>query len=253
MSTVRMSADLQYKIANNARDTYNVANPEREIPSDVGNKIYDKYLKEKFETIQMFLLSEENISVLDKKCTKIKPISKLRLKLKYCHTQEQVDHNGVAEMVEVNDNFNFDLSLTNREITALLSTDPANDYHDHVAVQLQIDITGYDNDSVPSKDFIDLSCPLFSELISIRQHNDKVYNGGRDYKQKVQETIASFTTLNQALKAWPALKDFVPQDKIDKVYEKVERKAKQQQQREAIEVQEQELNSVILTASLLGD
>ena len=49
------------------------------------------------------------------------------------------------------------------------------------------------------------------------------------------------------------LKDFVSQSKIDKVYEKVERKAKQQQQREAIEVQEQELNSVILTASLLGD
>ena len=48
-------------------------------------------------------------------------------------------------------------------------------------------------------------------------------------------------------------KDLVSQDKIDKVYEKVERKAKQQQQREAIEVQEQELNSVILTASLLGD
>ena len=54
-------------------------------------------------------------------------------------------------------------------------------------------------------------------------------------------------------RAWPALKDLVSQDKIDKVYEKVERKAKQQQQREAIEIQEQELNSVILTASLLGD
>ena len=50
-----------------------------------------------------------------------------------------------------------------------------------------------------------------------------------------------------------SFKDFVSQSKLDKVYEKVERKAKQQQQREAIEVQEQELNSVILTASLLGD
>lgn len=253
MSTVRMSADLQYRIANNAKNTYNVANPEREFPSDMGNKIYDKYLKEKYEAIQTFLLSEENISVLDNKCAKVKPIAKLRLELKYSYTQEQVDYNGVAEMVETDDTFKFDLPLSNREITALLSTDPANNYHDYISVQLQVDITGYDNDSVPSEDFIDLSCPLFAQLISIRQHNDKVYEGGRDYKQKVQETIASFTTLNQALKAWPALKDFVPQDKINKVYEKVERKAKQQQQREAIEIQEQELNSVILTASLLGD
>ena len=253
MSTVRMSANLQYDIAKNARDTYNVANPEREYPSDMGNKVYDKYLKERFETIQTFLLSKENKAVLDKKCTKIKPIKTLRLELKYRDTEEQTDYNGVAEMVEVDRKINFDLPITNREITALLSTDPANDYHDHAAVLLQVDITGCDNDSVPSKDFIDLSCPLLSELVSIREHNDKVYNGGREYKQKVQETIASFTTLNQALKAWPALKDFVPQSKIDKVYEKVERKAKQQQQREAIEVQEQELNSVILTASLLGD
>jgi hypothetical protein len=38
---------------------------------------------------------------------------------------------------------------------------------------------------------------------------------------------------------------------VQKVYEKVERKAKQQQQREAIAVQEQELNEVLLTANLL--
>ncbi len=253
MSTVRMSANLQYDIAREARNTYDKANPEREIPSDIGNKIYDKYLKERFETIQTFLLSEENKVVLHKKCTKIKPIRQLRLQIKYCDTEEQTDYNGVAEMVEVDRKMDFDLPLTNREITALLSTDPANDYNDYIAVMLQVDVTGYDNDSVPSKDFIDISCPLFSELVSIRQHNDKVYSGGIDYKHKVQETIASFTTLNQALKAWPALKDFVSQSKLDKVYEKVERKAKQQQQREAIEVQEQELNSVILTASLLGD
>ena len=40
---------------------------------------------------------------------------------------------------------------------------------------------------------------------------------------------------------------------MQKVYEKVERKAKQQQQREHIEVQEQELNEVLLTANLLED
>ena len=44
MSTVRMSANLQYDIARKAKDTYDKANPEREISSGIGNKIYDKYL-----------------------------------------------------------------------------------------------------------------------------------------------------------------------------------------------------------------
>jgi hypothetical protein len=98
-----------------------------------------------------------------------------------------------------------------------------------------------------------LDCPLVEEAFNTRMYNDNQDRGARQYKDKVRETISSFTTLNQALRAWPALKDLVDQDKIDKVYEKVERKAKQQQERESIEIHEQELNSVLLTASLLGN
>ena len=252
MSTVRMSDQLQRDIAREAINTYDKANPEREIPSDMGNKMYDKYLKQKHENMQTFLLSEENVSVIDPIYAKIKPITKLRLLLTYSDIQEQTDYEGNATMELVNEHMDFDLDVSNREVMALLSKDPEG-YNEYVTVRLHIDITGNDKDDNPCREYVDLSCPLLSELVSTREYNDKLYTGGREYKQKVQETIASFTTLNQALKAWPALKDLVSQTKLDKVYEKVERKAKQQQQREAIEVQEQELNSVILTASLLGD
>jgi len=254
MSTVRMSANLQYDIAREAKNTYDKANPEREFSSDIGNKLYDKYLKEKFEIIQTFLLSKENVSVLQRRCVQPKPIKHLNIELKYSDIEEQTDYDGNATMEIVEKKMHFQFDVSNREIIGLLSRDPGNDYNDYVNVEFTLDITGVStNDEDPSRDNIDLSCPLIAELVSTREYNDKIYDGGREYKQKVQETIASFTTLNQALKAWPALKDFVSQSKIDKVYEKVERKAKQQQQREAIEVQEQELNSVILTASLLGD
>lgn len=253
MSTVRMSANLQYDIARKAKDTYDKANPEREISSGIGNKIYDKYLKEKFETIQTFLLSEENVSVLHPKGIKIKDISQLYVEIKYDDIEEKTDYDGNDVPEIVSKNMSFSLPITNREIMTLLSKVPDEDYNDTITVLFNINITGQDEEGNPCEENVDLNCPLIAELFTTREYNDKLYIGGRDYKQKVQETIASFTTLNQALKAWPALKDLVPQSKIDKVYEKVERKAKQQQQRETIEVQEQELNSVILTASLLGD
>ena len=253
MSTVRMSANLQYDIAREAKNTYDKANPEREFPSDIGNKVYDKYLKEKFETIQTFLLSEENVSVLQRKYIKQKPIKFLYIEFKYSDIEEKTDYDGNDVMEIVDKKMSFQLDVSNRETIGLLSRDPGNDYNDHIDVEFTIDISGEDEEGNPCKENVDLNCPLISELFTTREYSDKLYIGGRDYKQKVQETIASFTTLNQALKAWPALKDLVPQSKIDKVYEKVERKAKQQQQRETIEVQEQELNSVILTASLLGD
>lgn len=252
MSTVRMSDQLQRDIAKEAINTYDKANPEREIPSDMGNKMYDKYLKQKHENMQTFLLSTENVSVIEPVYAKIKPISSLRLRISYSDIEEQTDYDGNATMEIVDRHMDFNLDVSNREVMTLLSKNP-DGYNDHATVALKIDITGNNQDENPCREHVDLSCPLLSELVSIQEYNDKVYTGGRQYKEKVRETIAAFTTLNQALKAWPALKDLVPQDKIDKVYEKVERKAKQQQQREAIEVQEQELNSVILTASLLGD
>ena len=58
MSTVRMSDQLQRDIAREAINTYDKANPERDIASDMGNKMYDKYLKQKHENMQTFLLSE---------------------------------------------------------------------------------------------------------------------------------------------------------------------------------------------------
>ena len=59
MSTVRMSANLQYDIAREAKNTYDKANPERKFSSDIGNKMYDKYLKQKHENMQTFLLSKK--------------------------------------------------------------------------------------------------------------------------------------------------------------------------------------------------
>ena len=250
MSTVRMSSSLQYEIADKAKRMFEKANPEKEFDSMLGNKLYDKYLKEKLETMQGFLLMKENQSVLLRNTISIREIYQLNLKLVYSELRETTDYNGNDVPEIVTQDMRFSLPVTNRQIMALLSSEP-DSYRDAVRVDLILDISGENEEGNASK--VVLDCPLVEEAFNTRLYNDNQYEGARRYKDKVRETISSFTTLNQALKAWPALKDLVDQDKIDKVYEKVERKAKQQQERESIQIQEQELNSVLLTASLLGN
>ena len=245
-----MSSNLQYEIADKAKRMFEKANPEKEFDSMLGNKLYDKYLKEKLETMQGFLLMEENQAVLLRNTITIREIYQLNLKLVYSELRETTDYDGNDVPEIVTQDMRFSLPVTNRQIMALLSSEP-DSYRDAVRVDLILDISGEIEEDNASKVLLD--CPLVEEAFNTRMYNDNQDRGARQYKDKVRETISSFTTLNQALRAWPALKDLVDQDKIDKVYEKVERKAKQQQERESIEIHEQELNSVILTASLLGN
>ena len=93
--------------------------------------------------------------------------------------------------------------------------------------------------------------PLVQKIIKVQNHNRAIYNKKDAYIDKIDEALGEFTTLNQALKAWPALKDLVDDEYIQKVHKKVPRAQKQKEQRELIESQEQELNEVLLTANLL--
>jgi hypothetical protein len=101
MSTVRMSSNLQYEIADKAKRMFEKANPEKEFDSMLGNKLYDKYLKEKLETMQSFLLMEENQSVLLRNTISIREIYQLNLKLVYSELRETTDYDGndVPEIV----------------------------------------------------------------------------------------------------------------------------------------------------------
>jgi len=71
----------------------------------------------------------------------------------------------------------------------------------------------------------------------------------------VGDLLGKFTTLNQALKAWPALAKLVDSDKISKVHVKQERKRKQELQKELADemVISGELNKTILAGALIGD
>jgi len=240
MSTVRMSDQLQRDITRKAEDMYDKAHPHQEFPEYLGNKIYKKYLKDDLENISSHVLSNMPDEMSNRKL-RMAEVTDLFVTSNYCihknASDNPQDYDGEPEFGE----YRFNLKVVGGyEVLKMFNT--GSSYSD----DLQLDLVINTDKAVPD-------CELIAQLFKIRRENDLRANERNNYRRTVSNTIESFTTLNQALKAWPALKDLVSQDKIDKVYEKVERKAKQQQQREAIEVQEQALNSVILTASLLGD
>ena len=241
MSTVRMSDQLQRDITRKAEDMYDKAHPYQEFPEYLGNKIYTKYLKDDLENVSSHVLSNMPDAISNRKL-KMAEVTDLNITSNYCihknASDDPQDYDGEPEFGE----HRFMLKVIGGyQVLKMFNT--GSNYNND---ELQLDLVINTDNAVPD-------CELIAELYKIRRENDLRANERNNYRRTVSNTIESFTTLNQALKAWPALKDLVAQDKIDKVYEKVERKAKQQQQREAIEVQEQALNSVILTASLLGD
>ena len=241
MSTVRMSDQLQRDITRKAEDMYDRAHPYQEFPEYLGNKIYTKYLKDDLENVSSHVLSNMPNEISNRKL-KMAEVTDLSITSNYCihknATDDPEDYDGEPEFGE----HRFMIKVIGGyQVLKMFNT--GSNYNND---ELQLDLVINTDNAVPD-------CELIAELYKIRRENDLRANERNNYRRTVSNTIESFTTLNQALKAWPALKDLVAQDKIDKVYEKVERKAKQQQQREAIEIQEQALNSVILTASLLGD
>ena len=241
MSTVRMSDQLQRDITRKAEDMYDRAHPYQEFPEYLGNKIYTKYLKDDLENVSSHVLSNMPNEISNRKL-KMAEVTDLSITSNYCihknATDDPEDYDGEPEFGE----HRFMIKVIGGyQVLKMFNT--GSNYNND---ELQLDLVINTDNAVPD-------CELIAELYKIRRENDLRANERNNYRRTVSNTIGSFTTLNQALKAWPALKDLVAQDKIDKVYEKVERKAKQQQQREAIEIQEQALNSVILTASLLGD
>ena len=230
MSTVRMSDQLQRDITRKAEDMYDRAHPYQEFPEYLGNKIYTKYLKDDLENVSSHVLSNMPNEISNRKL-KMAEVTDLSITSNYCihknATDDPEDYDGEPEFGE----HRFMIKVIGGyQVLKMFNT--GSNYNND---ELQLDLVINTDNAVPD-------CELIAELYKIRRENDLRANERNNYRRTVSNTIESFTTLNQALKAWPALKDLVAQDKIDKVYEKVERKAKQQQQREAIEVQEQALN-----------
>lgn len=215
MATVRMSDRLLRDIRQNAKEKYQVVNPEKEYP--LADTFYS-----------------ENISPkLDK------------LLQQFSETLDNMVNYTMKSVEQIN--FNVDVP----------SDDPARPVKTETYVcrfSSQRNIPSFMSSSWYSGEInLPFEHKFAQQLYSISEYNKKRKEQEQTYVNKIESVCQEFSTLNQAMKAWPALKDLVPAEKVQKLYEKVNRKAKQQQQRNFIVEQEQELNEVLLESKLLEE
>ena len=213
MATVRMSDRLSYAIRSEAERQFDNVHKEEEIPMSIGDSIYKENV-EPFVKEAKSLVKKYNF----KKALKLDEFSSINIAIVSDVSGETTNH-----------------------VEAPMSATrfcPTGGYGETATVKLS-------NISENGK-----------AITKILYANEDISNKKQEYKSKVSDAIENFTTLNQALKAWPAIKKLIPEEEkwaLQRVYEKVQRKKKSDEQRAEIELNEAELNSVILTNSLLGD
>ena len=215
MATVRMSDRLLREIRTKAKQKYQVVNPEKEYP------LADTFFSENVQP------------KLDK------------LMQQFSETLDNMVHYTIKNV----ENLNINVDVPTDDPTRPVKTETyACKFSSERKIPSFMAHSWYS---------AEVNLPFEHEfaqnLYSISQYNTKRKEQENTYVGKIEEVCKEFSTLNQAIKAWPALKDLVPQDSVQKLYEKVNRKAKQQQQRDFIVEQEQELNEVLLESKLLEE
>mgnify|MGYP003122231849 FL=1 len=220
MATVRMSDKLKWATVDEAERQFENVNKKKEISLDIGDAIYTKYVLPVVETSQSFIVKHSNV----KNFIKLDTSSSLQVGFVI------PAHDDQTEMTYSSSN-TIEMSA---ERTIPSSTN--NNYHNHISFYIPHD------------------CEEAIQIKEIRDHNEDIATRAYEYRNKVSDTLDNFTTVNQALKAWPALEKLITDSWVlQRVNEKVQRRKKQDEQRAEIELNETDLNSVILTNALIGD
>lgn len=218
MATVRMSMRLVDEIESAAKTKFNNTHDFKEQTVEIGDVAFDTHIKpnlSKFiSTTKECFQDTINISM--------KEINSIQL-----HSSVHDDDDDRAY------NKSFEIPLSTPYTVPKFMC--ASYYSD----SLDIHVTPTD--------------PSFIKALQIDIHNNNLALKRRQFTKKITDTLNSFTTLNQALKAFPSLSDLVKPEYIQKVNEKVNRTQKAKEQKEFAQDQLSELNEVLLTDKLLGD
>jgi len=242
MATVRMADYLRHNIVKKFKELYDKSNPPIEQKAYHGDKLYETLLSGKIEKLnQQIVESFGNILELNELLMETDTL-KIKTDMMLYDSEREYDEVKNTHFYKIKEKFRDDVEIeVPLSSKSLMFVQKERYYEAPAAIYV-------DNADIPdaAKEYI--------EKIK-KNHQDESYRYAKKYidSEKVDETLLQFTTLNQALKAWPALSKLVPQDKISKVHEKQQRKRKEQQQRSKVKPVEQNLNKTILTASLLGD
>tara|TARA_B100001250_G_scaffold193318_1_gene166185 strand:- start:122 stop:853 length:732 start_codon:yes stop_codon:yes gene_type:complete len=242
MATVRMADYLRHKIVTRFKELYDKSNPPIEQQPYHGDKLYETLISGKVQKLTE-QVEESFGDLIDTNDLLMKTDQlKLQTNIMLYDYEREFDEVKDTHFYKIKEKFREN-EVIEVPLSSSVEMFAKKDRYYSEIISLNADS---ENISELAKEYI--------EKIK-KNHQQESKRKAKRYidSEKVDETLLQFTTLNQALKAWPALSKLVPQDKISKVHEKQQRKRKEQQQRSKVAPVEQNLNKTILTASLLGD
>ena len=235
MATVRMSDELVNRLTDQYRKDYDKTSPNQEVPSSVGDTIYKHTMEigvQKFRKLMDEVPSVKTNEVENNFFTKDSTMS---VKVNAFEYSIDDDENTIKEAVVADE----DIPLSTER------TQFGMGYSSTVTLNL------YDGDET-NPDLAE-AVNKVSEVSSFNRLN--AFNK-KEKEHKFRSTLREFTTLNQALKAWPALSKVVQEawpEKMVTVHKKTERRAQEKKNKEMMDGVAQALNTVILGGSLLED
>jgi len=222
MSTVRMSQKVIDKTLENACKTFVKANPLRQIPEITGDRVYESVFKKVEPLVQQLLDIPE--SGIDNAITKDSIIT---LKL------EGVDLSAFPDQAS---SHRFDwrpeFDTLYRNLTIPLSSNKRFFRHAGDITLLKI------NEN-------------YKPILDILEYNLTVKDSLKIHINQVKTIVDSCVTVNQFVKAWPAGASLIPEDALKKANERSVRKQAAEDRRALVEGMETDLNTSILTSSLL--
>ena len=236
MATVRMSDELVTRLTNQYNSDYDKTNPNKEIPSSLGDILYKTAIQPGLDKFKAMVDTTPGFTEKSSKDYFIGMENELNVAImadSYV-TDEDGQPFRESRSYEISVPLSAEREQFSRGYSGSLTLDFKDtfDIHDEELAQAVADI---------------------SAIVSFNSKNK--YN--KSLKQdKFVSALRQFTTLNQALKAWPALSKVVQEawpEKMVTVHKRTERKAQEKKNKEMMDGVAQELNTVILGGSLLED
>jgi len=224
MKTVRLSEQLKRDIKRNAVEKFEKANPKQTYPAD-GAKLLTKY-----GVIDKVEQTKASFKEIWDRDVPMETVERVQLSSTHTVLENEYDYEKSEEVErEVEKTFTYTLNVPDTFVPSFMV-----DYRDFKL-------------TVPADDETFLAC------YQVQVANDNLSEETYAFKRNIEETLDRFHTLNQLIKAAPYIKDLVPDDRLQKMYEKDERGERVKQQAEMAENELKDLREVLLEDKLLGD
>ena len=241
MSTVRMSDYLKLEIVNKYKEAHIKAHPIQVVDPSYGDKLYNKYLSTAIdilkEKIEELFGDNVDASTLFLKASELQVEGPVNV---YTTDWDVDDNNKWTVEATLQENYRFTIPLSTERL---------------VPMSVQISSWGSKSVEEASWKWSRYEDPIVDYVCKVIEYNSELGARRKTEEENVKALLDKFTTLNQALKAWPALSKLVAPEKLAKVHERQQRKRKQDLQKEMADevVIDNDLNKTILTSALIGD